>query len=296
MNHFRVPSRWRYERRQHPTERDIASCRQGPGAVRDPVHAPKHLVREPGDPTFGPGGWRLGPQREPEKGIPEMNERGKSDSPIVPRKPSNKDDATAVACGGGGGKGADQGELGQAKQVPGADPARPATCARPGTAGSGSEIEGSSSRRSGTTSTTSIASGRPTSASSGKPHREWIGVTWQEYGEKLEETSRTCPVRLKRGAYRAKPVKRSYIPKADGRQRPLGVTALEDKIVQRATVEVLNAVYETDFLGFSYGFRPGAQPAHGAGCARRWDSEAKGELGARCRHSWFLSTPSTTTG
>jgi group II intron reverse transcriptase/maturase len=68
--------------------------------------------------------------------------------------------------------------------------------------------------------------------------------------------------RLKRGAYRAKPVRRVYIPKPDGRQRPLGVTTLEDKIVQRATVEVLNAIYETDFLGFSYGFRPGRSPHH----------------------------------
>ena len=83
------------------------------------------------------------------------------------------------------------------------------------------------------------------------------GETWQHYGEALEQNLQDLSHRLKRGAYRAKPVRRAYIPKADGRLRPLGVTALEDKIVQRATVEVLNAIYETDFLGFSYGFRPG---------------------------------------
>ena len=83
------------------------------------------------------------------------------------------------------------------------------------------------------------------------------GETWRHYGEALEDNLRDLADRLKRGAYRAKPVRRVYIPKADGRQRPLGVTALEDKVVQRATVEVLNAIYETDFLGFSYGFRPG---------------------------------------
>ena len=83
------------------------------------------------------------------------------------------------------------------------------------------------------------------------------GETWRRYGEALETNLRDLSDRLKRGAYRAKPVRRVFIPKADGRQRPLGVTALEDKIVQRATVEVLNAIYETDFLGFSYGFRPG---------------------------------------
>jgi RNA-directed DNA polymerase len=82
------------------------------------------------------------------------------------------------------------------------------------------------------------------------------GETWRHYGEELEDNLLDLSERLKRGAYRAKPVRRSYIPKADGRQRPLGVTALEDKIVQRATVEVLHAIYETDFLGFSYGFRP----------------------------------------
>jgi RNA-directed DNA polymerase len=86
------------------------------------------------------------------------------------------------------------------------------------------------------------------------------GETWRHYGERLEENLRDLADRLKRGAYRAQPVRRVLIPKADGRQRPLGVTTLEDKLVQRATVEVLNAIYETDFLGFSYGFRPGRSP------------------------------------
>ncbi len=83
------------------------------------------------------------------------------------------------------------------------------------------------------------------------------GQTWQSYGRDLEANLQDLSARLKRGAYRARPVRRAYIPKPDGRQRPLGVTALEDKLVQRATTGVLNAVYETDFLGFSYGFRPG---------------------------------------
>ena len=86
------------------------------------------------------------------------------------------------------------------------------------------------------------------------------GETWESYGQNLEENLQDLAGRLKRGAYRAKPVRRVFIPKADGRQRPLGVPSLEDKIVQRATVEVLNAIYETDFLGFSYGFRPGRGP------------------------------------
>jgi group II intron reverse transcriptase/maturase len=83
------------------------------------------------------------------------------------------------------------------------------------------------------------------------------GVTWKAYGEGLERKLLDLHGRLHRGAYRAKPSRRVYIPKPDGRQRPLGVAALEDKIAQRALVEVLNAIYETDFLGFSYGYRPG---------------------------------------
>jgi RNA-directed DNA polymerase len=88
------------------------------------------------------------------------------------------------------------------------------------------------------------------------------GETWTHYGEQLEAHLHDLAERLKRGAYRAKPVRRAYIEKADGRQRPLGVPALEDKIVQRAVVEVLNAIYEQDFLGFSYGFRPQRNPHH----------------------------------
>lgn len=88
------------------------------------------------------------------------------------------------------------------------------------------------------------------------------GETWQHYGQRLEENLQDLSERLKRGAYRARPVRRVYIAKADGQQRPLGVTALEDKLVQRATVEVLNAIYERDFLGFSYGFRPARGPHH----------------------------------
>ena len=86
------------------------------------------------------------------------------------------------------------------------------------------------------------------------------GTTWEHYGQALEANLADLSGRLKRRAYRAKPVKRTYITKADGRLRPLGIPTLEDKIVQRTTAEVLHAIYETDFLGFSYGFRPGRSP------------------------------------
>jgi group II intron reverse transcriptase/maturase len=86
------------------------------------------------------------------------------------------------------------------------------------------------------------------------------GVTWHQYGQDLEARLRDLHGRVAQGRFRASPVRRAYIPKADGRLRPLGIATLEDKIVQRALTEVLNAVYEADFRGFSYGFRPGRGP------------------------------------
>jgi RNA-directed DNA polymerase len=83
------------------------------------------------------------------------------------------------------------------------------------------------------------------------------GLAWADYGQGLETNLMELHSRVQRGSYQALPSRRHFIPKADGRQRPLGIAALEDKIVQRAMVAVLNAIYEEDFLGFSYGFRPG---------------------------------------
>jgi retron-type reverse transcriptase len=85
-------------------------------------------------------------------------------------------------------------------------------------------------------------------------------MTWASYGMDLEANLLDLHRRVHSGAYQARPSRRVYIPKPDGRQRPLGIASLEDKIVQRAVVGVLNAIYEVDFLGFSYGFRPGRGP------------------------------------
>jgi len=86
------------------------------------------------------------------------------------------------------------------------------------------------------------------------------GLRWADYEAELEENLQDLHARVQRGAYRALPVRRRYIPKPGGKQRPLGIAALEDKIIQRAVVAVLNAIYEQDFLGFSYGFRPRRSP------------------------------------
>ena len=122
------------------------------------------------------------------------------------------------------------------------------------------------------------------------------GVTWQAYGENLEEKLKDLHERVHRGSYRARPARRTYIPKADGSKRPLSILCLEDKIVQQAVVYVLEAIYEEDFLGFSYGFRPGrgqhdALDALHAGIYRKqvnWvlDADIQGFFDAMA-HSWI---------
>ena len=183
-----------------------------------------------------------------------MNGYGKSDRPIVPAKPSNK--AGRLAAERVEGRGLAKGNLRQQN-----------TLRTPSREGVPSALERvrQVARRDRKLRFTALMHhvydpealrtaylGLKRNAAPGVD-----GETWRHYGEALEENLQDLSERLKRGAYRAKPVRRVFIPKADGRQRPLGVTTLEDKIVQRATVEVLNTIYETDFLGFSYGFRPG---------------------------------------
>ena len=186
-----------------------------------------------------------------------MNGRGKSDSSIVPEKPSNKDGTSAAPCA----------ERVEGRELPKGN--------SEGQTRSRAQIRQDLQHALGRVREAAVRDrklqfttlwhhvynvDRLREAYLGLKRNAAPGVdqmTWHAYGEGLEDNLRDLSNRLKRGAYRAKPVKRTYIPKEDGRQRPLGVTALEDKIVQRATAEVLSTVHEIDFLGFSYGFRPG---------------------------------------
>src|SRR5499433_4146119 len=123
------------------------------------------------------------------------------------------------------------------------------------------------------------------------------GVTWQTYGENLEEKLKDLHDKVHRGSYRAHPARRTYIPKADGSKRPLSILCLEDKIVQQAVATVLEAIYEEDFLGLSYGFRPGrgqhdALDALHAAILRKqvnWvlDADIRGFFDAMA-HSWII--------
>ena len=183
-----------------------------------------------------------------------MNGHGKSDGSVVPAKPPNK----AAAAEAGEERGLAKGNT--------ASETRPGRSAGPGVP-SGLDRVRQVARRDKEARFTAllhhVSLERLVMAYwdlSPKAAPGVDGVTWEAYGQDLEANLRDLHDRVHSGRYRARPSRRAYIPKADGRQRPLGIAALEDKIVQRAVVEVLNAIYEADFLGFSYGFRPGRSP------------------------------------
>src|SRR5690349_16919765 len=187
-----------------------------------------------------------------------MNGHGKSDSPVVPAMPPNK--AAGAAAEAAEERGLAEGN---------ADgPTRPGHRAGPGVP-SGLDRVREVARRDKDARFTAllhhVSLERLVMAYwdlSPKAAPGVDGVTWEDYGQDLAGNLRDLHDRVHSGRYQARPSRRAYIPKADGRLRPLGIAALEDKIVQRAVAGVLNAIYETDFLGFSYGFRPGRSPHH----------------------------------
>jgi RNA-directed DNA polymerase len=183
-----------------------------------------------------------------------MNGHGQSDRPVVPATPPNK--AMAAEAGE---------ERGRAKGNTASKP-RPGRSAGPGVSSALDRVRQVAGRDRQARFTALLhhitvdqlrAAYR---AISPKAAPGVDQVTWASYGQGLEANLQDLYQRVQAGRYRASPSRRVYIPKADGRQRPLGIATLEDKIVQRAVVEVLNAVYEVDFRGFSYGFRPGRSP------------------------------------
>jgi len=185
-----------------------------------------------------------------------MNGCGQSDGPVVPAIPPNK--AARAVAEAGEGRGPAKGNT--------ASKARPGRSAGPGVSQALDRVRQVAVRDKEARFTAllhHVTIDRLRAAYwaiSPKAAPGVDGVTWAAYGQDLEESLRDLHARVQAGRYRASPSRRAYIPKADGRLRPLGIAALEDKIVQRAAVEVLNAIYEVDFLGFSYGFRPGRGP------------------------------------
>jgi RNA-directed DNA polymerase len=185
-----------------------------------------------------------------------MHERGKSDSPVVPAKSPNKVASAAAEAVEGRG-------LAKGNAASGTRPGRRAGVSAPSELDRVRRVAAKDKEARFTALLHHVSLQRLRAAYealSPKAAAGVDGVTWLDYGQDLEANLRDLHGRVQRGSYRARPSRRAYIPKADGRLRPLGIAALEDKILQRAVVEVLAAVYETDFLGFSYGFRPGRSP------------------------------------
>jgi RNA-directed DNA polymerase len=185
-----------------------------------------------------------------------MHERGKSDSPVVPAKPPNK--AASAAAEVVEGRGLAKGNAASETR-----PGRRAGMSAPSELDRVRQVAQKDREARFTALLHHVSVDRLRAAywalrPQAAPGVD--GVTWRDYGRDLEANLRDLHGRVHRGGYRARPSRRVYMPKPDGRLRPLGVAALEDKILQRAVVEVLNAIYEADFLGFSYGFRPGRSP------------------------------------
>src|SRR5215218_410855 len=254
---------------------------------RSPVRAASEMGEAPTGRAVG------GPLGEGDRRKPEMHERGKSDRPVVPAKPPNKPGRPGAEAVEG---------RGLAKGNTASKP-RSGHCAGQGVSSALGRVR-RAAQKDGDLRFTAllhhVTVDRLRSAYEALSRDAAAGVdgvTWYEYGQDLEENLRDLHARVHRGGYRARPSRRVYIPKADGQQRPLGVAALEDKILQRAVVEVLNAIYETDFLGFSYGFRPGRSPhraldALAVGIYRRkvnWvlDADIRGFYDA-IDHGWML--------
>jgi reverse transcriptase-like protein len=187
-------------------------------------------------------------------GTPEMHERGKSDRSVVPANPPNK--ATAAEVG-------EERERAKGNTDSKTHPGPSAGTDASSALGRVREVARRDKDARFTALLHHVTASRLRRAywaisPKAAPGVDW--VTWDDYGRNLEANLLDLHGRVQSGGYRAKPSRRAYIPKPDGRLRPLGIASLEDKIVQRAVVEVLNAVYEVDFRGFSYGFRPGRGP------------------------------------
>ena len=215
-------------------------------------------MRENREIPRSPAGLITGRAVQGTVGTPEMHERGKSDGPVVPANPPNNVPAAVGAA-----------EVGEERGPAKGNTASKTPSGRSAGTGASSALDrvrevavrDKDARFTALLHHVDLSRLRRAYGAIRREAAPGVdGVTWTEYGQNLEANLQDLHARVQQGKYRAKPSRRVYIPKADGRQRPLGIASLEDKIVQRAVVEVLNAVYEVDFKGFSYGFRPGRKP------------------------------------
>ena len=233
----------------------------GHGGVLDPVHVSKFQAREPGeaegirDYKPPPRGFKTDRWFNVSDGTDQMHATRKSDGSIIPAKSANKGTSEVPA---------EWMEVRDPAERNAAQPASPRTQSRNQAETSGLDRVRGAARKDGDLKFTALLHHADIEAL----RRSFLklkktaavgidGITWQDYGQALEENLIDLHGRIHRGSYRAKPSRRRYIDKPDGRKRALGIASLEDKIVQHAVAEILQSVCEVDFLGFSYGFRSG---------------------------------------